>query len=91
MNIEKLKCHRNNSVQAWHNWKKEMPMYVEVISNEVAKRQGKFLTVKKWIIIPAESGLKECLVAEFDKIVNYLGKDEPLHIHINHLIPAYHS
>jgi hypothetical protein len=80
--------HLNRSRKAWHDWNKEMPMKVEVVCNEISKRYGKFLRVKRWLIVPPESGFKECLVAEFYITVNYFGKDELLQLHINHLIPS---
>lgn len=87
---DKLEYHLNKSVRAWHGWNSQMPMSVEVICNQISERYGRFLTVKQWLIIPSESGLKECLVAEFDIMVNYLGKEEPLHLHVNHLCPSQH-
>ena len=83
-----LSIHFNNSAKAWHNWNKKMPMNVEVICKEISKRYGKFLTVQKWIIVPPESGFKECLVAEFNIKTNYFGKSKLLRLHIKHLIPA---
>lgn len=76
---DKVKYHLENSVKAWHNWNIDMPNQVEVICNEVKRNRGKFLNVKRWLIIPSQSGLKECLVAEIDNDVQ---------IHINHLVPA---
>ena len=67
------------SVKAWHNWNKELPNQVEVICNEIKRNRGQFLIVRRWVIIPPESGFKECLVAEIDNDVR---------IHINHLVPA---
>lgn len=76
---DKVKYHLEMSVKAWHNWEKDLPLQVEVICNEVKRNRGQFLKVKRWLIIPPESGLKECLVAEINNDV---------HIHINHLLPA---
>ena len=76
---DKVKYHLEMSVKAWHNWNEDLPMQVEVICNEVKRNRVQFLNVKRWLIIPPESGLKECLVAEIDNDVQ---------IHINHLVPA---
>ncbi len=76
----KLKYHLENSVKAWHDWNKELPNQVEVICNEVKRNHGQFHYVRRWVIIPTESGLKECLVAEIDDNVQ---------IHVNHLVPAF--
>jgi len=76
---DKVKYHLEMSVKAWHYWGIDLPKQVEVICNEIKKDRGQFLNVKRWLIIPPESGLKECLVAEIDNDV---------HIHINHLVPA---
>lgn len=76
---DKVKYHLEMSVKAWHNWNEELPTQVEVICNEVKRRRGQFLNVRRWLIIPPKSGLKECLVAEIENDV---------HIHINHLVPA---
>jgi len=86
--LKELDYHLNNSIKAWHDLNIDMPAPVEVICNEISKRYGKFLSVKRWLIVPPESGFKECLVAEFDIMTNYFGKKEPLRLHINHLIPA---
>lgn len=75
---DKVKFHLEMSVKAWHNWNEDLPSQVEVICNEVKSNRGQFLTVKRWLIVPPESGLKECLVAEIDNDVQ---------IHINHLVP----
>lgn len=75
----KVKYHLENSVKAWHDWNKDLPNQVEVICNEVKRNRGQFLTVRRWLIIPPELGLKECLVAEINDDVK---------IHINHLVPA---
>ena len=76
---DKVKYHLENSVKAWHDWEDDLPNQVKVICNEVKRNRGQFLNVKRWLIIPPQSGLKECLVAEIDNDVQ---------IHINHLIPA---
>lgn len=76
---QKVKFHLETSVKAWHNWNEDLPNQVEVICNEVKRNRGQFLNVKRWLIIPKESGLKECLVAEIDNDIQ---------IHIDHLIPA---
>jgi hypothetical protein len=76
---DKVKYHLEMSVKAWHDWEIDLPLQVEVICNEVKRNRGQFLSVKRWLIIPPKSGLKECLVAEIDNDV---------HIHINHLVPA---
>ena len=74
----KVKYHLEMSVKEWHDWEKDLPLQVKVTCNEVKKNRGQFLNVKRWLMIPPESGLKECLVAEIDNDV---------HIHINHLVP----
>lgn len=76
---DKVKYHLEMSFKEWHNWEKDLPLQVEVICNEVKSNRGQFLNVKRWLIIPSQSWLKECLVAEIDNDV---------HIHINHLVPA---
>ena len=76
---DKVKYHLEMSVKAWHDWNEDLPNQVEVICNEVKMRSGQFLNVRRWLIIPHELGLKECLVAEIDNDV---------HIHINHLVPV---
>lgn len=86
--MSELDYHLNNSVKAWHDWNIDMPVSVEVICNEISKRYGKVLPVKRWLIVPANGGFKECLVAEFDIMINFFGKKEPLQLHINHLIPV---
>lgn len=83
-----LKKHLNGACRAWRYWNKNMPMYVKVVCNDIAKKYGRFLLVRQWLIIPPESGFKECLVAEFNISVNNFGKNEPLQLHINHLVPA---
>lgn len=76
---DKVKYHLEMSVKAWHDWNEDLPNQVEVICNEIKKRRGQFLNVRRWLIVPSQSGLKECLFAEIDNSV---------HIHINHLVPA---
>lgn len=76
---DKVKYHLEMSVRAWHDWNEDLPTKVEVICNEVKRNRGQFLNVRRWLIMPPQSGLKECLVAEIDNDVK---------IHINHLVPA---
>jgi len=75
----KVKLHLEMSVKSWHDWNEDLPNQVEVICNEVKRYRGQFLNVKRWLIIPPESGLKECLIAEIESDVQ---------IHIDHLVPA---
>ena len=76
---DKVKFHLKKSVKAWHDWNENLPNQVEVICNDVKRSRGQFLNVRRWLIIPPESGFKECLVAEVD---------DDVQIHINHLVPA---
>lgn len=86
---DKVKYHLEMSVKAWHDWNEDLPMQVEVICNEVKRNHGQFLYVRRWLIIPPESGFKECLVAEIhEKETSKFCDNEFVHILINHLIPA---
>lgn len=85
---DKVKYHLKKSVKSWHNWDSDLPNQVEVICNEVKRNHGQFLNVRRWLIIPPESGFKECLVAEIDeRETSKFFDNEFVHIHINHLIP----
>ncbi len=87
----KFKPHLYKSIIAWHDWvelDKDMPINVEVIQKDLSEEYGRYLTVKRWLLIYPQYDLGEYLVAEFDIVINRFGKSQLLRINIDHLKPV---
>jgi len=88
---DKVKYHLTSpfAAMAWFDWNEDLPNQVEVVCGEISRRYGKYLKVRRWLISPAISGLKETLVAEVDiKETSKYSNDEYVQICIRHIVPA---